>query len=206
MLAGALGSPDALARAHVLAWLWNDAADVRAAARHDLVDLAPASVADAAALEMLRDLGPAAEVLRAAAELELPLLAALEPIPIDVAAWGPALAEVAPAAPELNRLQLALARALPRRGRVYNARIMVGVPGVAGGELAHLCWQAAHEATVAEVERSRAVPSATLERTAIGLLRSRAGRAGLEDAHGRWLATLDLASLGAIPDVDDATE
>ena len=44
---------------------------------------------------------------------------------------------------------------------------------------------------------------APLERRALGLLRSRARRAGLVEAHARWLAHLDLRAIGAIPDVDD---
>jgi hypothetical protein len=152
--------------------------------------------------------------LRAAAELELPRLEALEAAPTAAAgrALADALAETARAAPWLPRVELARVRALPRRGRVHDALIFVGAPGVAGAELEHVAWQAAHEATVVEVERSPrglAGPSATfeaVERTALGLLRSRARRAGLADAHARWLATLDLAALGAIPDVADGAE
>lgn len=208
VIGGALATHDALARAQVLAWLWTDGASVRAATRSDLAELTPADVADETALRTLRELGPAAEVLRAAVELELPLLAALEPVALDAEACSTAFALVAPAAPQLPRCQVSLARPLPRRGRVHRAHIIVGAPGIAGAELDHVAWQAAHEATVLEVARSSRAPALfeDLERTALGLLRSRARRGGLEDAHRRWLATLDLASLGAIPDIRDGTE
>ena len=206
VIASALASHDALARAQVLAWLWTDAAGARAATLRDLTQLTDADVADAAALKTLRELGPAAEVLRAAAELELPLLATLDPFPIEDDAFSTALASVARAAPELVRCRVSLARPLPRRGRVHDASIVVGAPGVAGAEIAHVAWQAAHEATVGEVARSGRATFEDVERSALGLLRSRARRVGLEDAHGRWLTTLDLASLGPIPDVGDGAE
>jgi hypothetical protein len=208
VIASALASHDALARAQALASLWTDAAAVRAATRCDLAELADADVADSAALRTLRTLGPAAEVLRAAAELELPLFTELEPVAIDLEAWALSLASVTRAAPQITRCRVALVRPLPRRGRVYDALIMVGAPGVAGAELAHVTWQAGHEATVREVARGRAPARSfeDVERRALGLLRSRARRVGLEDAHDRWFATLDLASLGPIPDVDDGAQ
>lgn len=206
VLASALATHDALAAANLLAWLWKDGAAVRAATDRELASLGAADVADPAALMALCALGPAAELLRAAAELELPRLATLEPLAIDGGAWARARQDVTRAAPELARCRIALARPLVRRGRVHDACIFIGAPGVAGAELDHLAWQAAHEATIGELLRaggSSARSFADLERAALGLLRARARRAGRVEGHGRWLATLDLRALGPIPDVDD---
>jgi hypothetical protein len=207
ILERALARHDALARAQLLAWLWRDEAHVRDAAARELRDLRDADVADPAALGLLQGLGAPVEILRAAAELELPHLAKLDAARAATAAPAAsaltaALAETARAAPWLLRMELATVRALPRRGRVHNALMFVGAPGVAGAELDHVAWQSAHEATVVEVERSPrglagpSPPFEVVERTALGLLRSRARRAGLADAHARWLATLDLSALG----------
>jgi hypothetical protein len=214
VLAATLASHDALARAQLLAWLWREESHVREAAVCELRELRDVDVADPAALVRVQGLGAPVEVLRAAAELELPRLKALDAAPVErgARALTDALAEIARAAPWLLRMELATVRALPRRGRVHHASIFVGAPGVAGAELHHVAWQAAHEATVSEVERSPrglAGPPPTfeaVERAALGLLRSRARRAGLADTHARWLSTLDLGALGPIPDVEDGAE
>jgi hypothetical protein len=212
VLAAALSTHERLATVQALAWTFGDETQVEAARARELGELGAADVADATALATARSVGPAAEILRAAAELELPLLTAMRASCIDAVALDIELAEVSAAAPELARVTVALARPLPRRGRAWRGSIYVGTPGVAGAELAHVAWQAAHEATVLEVERSatwlarQASSYAAVERTALGLLRSRARRVGLADAHGRWLTTLDLRALGPIPDVDDGTE
>ncbi|MDB4934204.1 MAG: hypothetical protein JWP87_1176 [Labilithrix sp.] len=212
MLSAALATHERLAAAHALAWVFDTEEQVAAARTRELADLGEADVADAAALATARSVGPAAEVLRAAAELELPLLAGMRASCIDAVALDIELAEVSAAAPELARVSVGLARPLPRRGRAWRGSILVGTPGVAGADVAHVAWQAAHEATVLEVERSaawlarQASSYEAVERTALGLLRSRARRVGLGDTHGRWLATLDLGALGSIPDVDDGTE
>jgi len=153
-------------------------------------------------------LGPAAELLRAAAELELPLVESLPPIS-TVPALATALSSILAASPSLASCAVALTRPLPRRGRLHGTNISVGAPGVAGATTDLVAWQAAHEATVLEVQRAThaaALPYADLERRAIALLRVRARRAALGDAHARWLATLDLSALGPIPDVVDGSE
>jgi hypothetical protein len=197
VLAAALASHERLARAQLLAWLWRDETEAGAATASDLRDLDASDVADPAALEVVQALGAPAEVLRASAELELPGLRALGPVDAGPA-LDEALAAVAAAAPWLDRMEIAMVRALPRRGRARSPSILVGAPGTAGAELAHAAWQAAHEATVVEVERSLSQDARTfeaVERAALGLLRERAARAGLAGPHGRWLATLDLTAL-----------
>jgi hypothetical protein len=212
VLAAALSTHERLAAVQALAWTFSDDTQVLAAAARELGELGASEIADATALATARAAGAAAEVLRAAAELELPLLASLRASCIDAVAFDIELAEVSAAAPELARSSVALARPLPRRGRAWRGSIFVGTPGVAGADVAHVAWQAAHKATVLEVERSatwlarQASSFEAVERTALALLRSRARRVGLGDAHGRWLATLDLGALGPIPDVDDCTE
>src|SRR5581483_7174316 len=126
---------------------------------------------------------PAVEVLRAAAELELPLLARLPPIAADLAALGRALDEVAAAAPLLPRCRVGVARALGRRGRVMGREIWVGA-----APIEHAAWQAAHEATVAEVAAHAAQDHDAVELAALALLAHRARASGLEAAHRAWLA------------------
>lgn len=192
VLAKALATHDLLARAQALAWVFPSADAARAATARDLVDLersAPLDVALSAAAGV--------EVLRAAAELEL---SAIEMLPRPPAADDAMLRDVARAAPNLARCEVTFARPLPFRGRAFGTSIVVGLPGVAGAETDFVAWQAAHEATVLEVGYGE---FADVERRALGLLRARARRAGLEDAHARWLSGIDLSALGPIPDVAD---
>lgn len=222
VLRRAASDHDVVARAQALAWVFDDESAVRAASDHDLASLDPASagVKSAAALSVAKSAGPFAEVLRAAAELEMPLLRAAPWPAIDDDAIARALAEVAPCSPRLARdaTQVFLARPLGVRGRIFHDAIFVGVPGVACPDAEHIAWQAAHEATVAEViadaagsgsarhdedEAGKSMSFVVTERRAIGLLRSRAGRSGLGAAHARWLSRFDLSGLGAVPDVED---
>lgn len=197
-----LGGELAFASAQAIAWVFHSAKAVRAATDHELRD---AIVDDERARAIAIGAGPTAEVLRAAAELELSRLEALGPIAWDRAELEAALARVSPAAPHLARCRVEVTPALALRGRVLHDHVYVGVPGIAGADAEHVAWQAAHEATVTSLTTE--APSSTdhLERRALGLLRSRARRAGLGAAHARWLSHLDLRAIGPIPDVDDAT-
>ena len=205
LLSTLLTTHELLSSAHALAWRWT-AAEARAHAGSDLSSLSPSPVPGPRSPVP----GPlvALEILRASAELELPRLESLPPIS-PAPSLAPALALLLPVAPALASCPIALTRPLPRRGRLHNATIHVGAPGTAGADIDHVAWQAAHEATVHEVlAATRAAPlgHADLERRALGLLRGRARRHGLDAAHARWLASLDLRALGAIPDVDDGPE
>ena len=144
---------------------------------------------------------PFAGVLRSAAELEVPLLAKTPRGACSVDALG-ALGAATIVAPELVQYEVLLCRALPFRGRVLDGQIVIGAPPVAGATAAHIGWQAAHEAIVASLTGEHA----EVERRAIVRLRSRARAAGLGREHGRWLATLDLRTLGPIPDIDDGAD
>jgi hypothetical protein len=198
VLATTLASHEHLARAQALAWAFPSADAARAVAARDLDALEKND-----ALSLALSAGPGAEVLRAAAELELDAIEALGAPPDDRAAIARALAAVAAAAPYLARCDVRLARPLPVRGRAFGRAIVVGFPRIAGAEADFVAWQAAHEATVLEIG-----PGAfeDVERRAIATLRSRARRAGLGDAHARWLAGIDLSALGPIPDVDDVAD
>ena len=203
-LARVAGAHDVLARAHGVVWLFDGADDARAVAGKDLADLRDDEVRRPTALRLAREVALVSEILRAAAELELPVLARA-PIPdARDEALERELARVRAAAPALDAFAIALAPPLGLRGRVLEDEIVVGRPGFAGADAEHVAWQAAHEATVAEIV-ARGDPSRhdDVERAAIALLRSRARASGLAVEHARWLSRMDLSALGAIPDVPD---
>lgn len=207
LLASAAGTHEALARVHAVIWLFDGEEDASAVREHDLADLDPPEVRSPPALRLAREAGDAAEILRAAAELELPLVAGLPPLDATDDALARALDVTLAAAPGLARFDIRLARPLGLRGRLFGRSILVGAPGHAGADAAHVAWQAAHEATVAEiVMRGDAKDHDDIERGAIALLRTRARAAGLGDDHARWLARLDLSALGPIADVAHGTE
>lgn len=192
MLGHLLGTHDVLAAAQCLAWLFRSPARAEAAAGRDLADLAPEDVDAPALLPGVRKTGAAAEILRATAELEAPLLAALPRPAIDLGALGDALARVTGAAPHLAACTVGVLRPLGRRGRVLGREIWVGATSID-----HLAWQAAHEATVAEVaaamrSRGETPTHARMEREAIALLEERARAAGLTAPHRAWLGHLVL--------------
>lgn len=171
---------DALARVQLVAWLFRSPARARAAAAWDLADL-PESAVDAPRLLPLVAGDPAAEILRAAAELELPLLDALPPLAIDRGALAEAVAALVPVAPRLARSRVGVARALGRRGRVIDDEIWVG-----DAPIAHAAWQAAHEATVAEVAAEGVRGHAAVEGEAVERLSRRAGEVGMTAARAGW--------------------
>lgn len=202
LLARAAPTHESLAELQLLAWLFRDAARASACADRTLAELSGADVDDAGILAALRD-RPAAEILRAAAELELD---AFESLP-HVARDAVDLEHVSRAAPWLERFSIAHLRPLRIRGRVRGELIFVGVPSP---ELEvtseHVAWQAAHEATVAEVHRrgrsaGLKVAHDPLEHTALVLLHERARAIGEGDAHARWIGhfanvpTLDREAL-----------
>jgi hypothetical protein len=181
----------ALARVQALAWLFDSVDRVNAIVDRPLDDLTPEEV-DAPRLLGILKHDPAAEVLRAAAELELPLLDRLPPVAIDRVALAEEVARVAPAAPFLAACEVTIVRSLGHRGRVIDRAIAVG-----DAPLPHAAWQAAHEATVAEIldAPGPAPDHDVLERGALRLLARRARDAGLADAHRTWLDPLGPATV-----------
>jgi hypothetical protein len=173
-----------------LAWLFEDVAQVRAVEGRTLAELAPEEVADPRLLPMLtaKPIVAVVEILRAAAELEIEIVQALPPVEPEPVTFD---LEVAPA---LALAQVEHVRALRMRGRVVDDRIWVGEPCRRDGpSAAHVAWQAAHEATVAEISRlARAHGLAhdhdALEHAALVAMATRAVRAGRGEAHAEWCA------------------
>ena len=209
MLARSLVDHERFAAAHGIAFVWSWLPKARAAFARDLEELGQDDVDDVRALALAQRAGPAGEVLRAATELELRHVARLSPIDdAAVADLRAAIEAVEIAAPPATPIDVSLVRPLARRGRAFSGTIYTGVPGIAGAEAEHLAWQVLHEACVMDAQRvlGPRVGFVDVERHALGALRSRARAAGLADAHGRWLATLDLSGLGSIPDVENGPE
>jgi hypothetical protein len=169
--------------------LFHDAARASACADRTLADLTSSDVDDPAILGVLKS-RPAAEILRAAAELEADAFVDLP----TVSAVRFDLGNTARAAPWLDRFSITHLRPLRIRGRVRGHHIFVGVPSPDLEVTSeHVAWQAAHEATVAEVHRrARAarldVAHDPLEHAALVLLHERAHAIGEGAAHARWIA------------------
>jgi hypothetical protein len=196
LLGQALPSFDALARVQALAWLFRSEARVRSACGRDLAALAPEDV-DAPALLPALAGDPAAEILRAAAELEMPLLPRLPPLAMDLGELGRALDVAALAAPLLRACRVFVVRALGLRGRVMGREVWIG-----DAPPEHAAWQAAHEATVAEIGKGE---HAAVEGAALVLLARRAGEAGLGEAHARWLSHLGEEMVASVAEARRAS-
>jgi hypothetical protein len=179
-----------------LAWLFTSVEEDERVRERELGSLEARDVADERLLAMLRALGPAVEVLRCAAELEAEAHARLPAIELDPALLEAALDRVGRAAPALAGYRIGIVRSLGLRGRVRNSEIWLGAPGSeAGPELSHAAWQAAHEATVAELSRTLGPPlhdDRPLESAALVLLAERAAIAGLAGEHAAWFSHFRL--------------
>lgn len=205
LLGRLLPTHQSLARAQLLAWLFDTIEQVRAASALELSELGPEQVAEPRTLELLIDAGPAIEVLRCAAELELEVLEGLAACEVDEAALEAALREVTPVAPFLTACQIMALRPLRLRGRIRGREIWLGAAGsTLGPDLHHAVWQACHEATVGELSQSdRRLPQPlgerAVERVAVVLLGQRAQAAGRSDEHARWLAHFGPDAPSAAP-------
>jgi hypothetical protein len=200
---------EGLARLQALAWLFDDLERASAVALRDLGELGAQDVADAALLAALSKPDARLELLRCAVELERPAFEALPPSATEHAELVEHLESVLPAAPELRECRVAVVRALGLRGRVRGREIWVGARYDQGGASPeHAAWQAAHEATVREVERQPESfgpgSERAIEAIALVLLGERALRSGLSVEHARWFGhfggragTLDVARLPA---------
>lgn len=181
----ALLAPDhgELARLQLLAWL---GATPPATELDALLDR---EVARPRLLPVLRERREAVEILRCAVELERPFHARLPPPYVDASEVESALARVTAAAPRLAECDVRLVRALRLRGRIFDREIWVGVPDrVLGPSVEHVSWQAAHEATVAEVSNRGGLGERDVEHAAVVLLAARARRRELSEEHGAWLS------------------
>ena len=193
MLAQMLSTHQALSQVQLLGWLFDQVEQATVVATQDLAVLGPAEVSRPQLLPHLVELGPAPELLRCAAALEAEAWATLPALASDDAAVRAALEQASAAAPSLVDHGVLRLRALRLRGRLFDDEIWVGSAEL-GVDEEHVAWQAAHEATVADVSRLARSDHAerAIEHVAVVLLAERAHRAGLGDNHQRWLAHLDL--------------
>ncbi len=179
-----------LARVGLVAWLFDTVERARSVATRELETLEPSDVDHPEILPALRRAPAQVELLRCAAELERPFFDKLPGVAFDEAELARALRRVTAAAPELARADVRVVRSLRLRGRVRGVEIWVGAPEPALG-LAHphVAWQAAHEASVAEVARQAPeLEEREVEHVAVVLLAERAARAEMAAEHGRWLS------------------
>ncbi len=180
----------ALSRAQLVTRLFDSTATALARATTDLDDLtAPASLRLA-----LRPIATGVELLRCAALLEAPVVDALPSITLDETQLRTALASVLASSPTLHHFTIVPIVALRLRGRLMGQEIWTGLPC---NELAlsptHVAWQAAHEATVAEVSAASRGAEASLEERgiehiALVLMTERAAESKASGPHGTWQA------------------
>lgn len=189
-LAHTLTSHEASVRVQWLAWLFRDVDRAARAYDRPLAELTDADVDRPRLLAGLR-VDPLAEALFCTVALEAEAHARLPQQPIDPG-LDAALASRCLVAPELSRFDVGVVRSLVRRGRVFDGEIWVGAPGDVAPWVDRelVAWQAAHEATVAELAPAK-LPFEELEHAAVVLLEERAVAAGQGASHARWLGTLD---------------
>jgi len=187
-----LTTHESLAQAQLLAWLFHSIERARRCEERDLAELGKDDVDRPDLLPPLVRIGAGVEILRAAAELEAPVHARLPPPKLDLHLLTLALAEATEVAPNLAQCRVGVSPALRLRGRVLGREIWVGLAGYD-----HMAWQAAHEATVAEVVEERKASGLpfgydVIEREAIGRLTERAAKVGRSADHRRWLSCFRL--------------
>ena len=189
-----------LARVQALALLFRDLGSPEALGARPLAALRPAEVLSSRALGALARDPDGAELLWTSALLELP---AYRQLPVGCFARQPlarALARVAIAAPHLKACEIRHARALGKRGRVVDEVVWLGLPV----DPEHCAWQAAHEATVAEVSASAGSQEPLTERdveaVAVVLLAERSRRFGLASAHARFCETWGILPMHTRPE------
>jgi hypothetical protein len=188
-LAALAPSHASLARAQLVAWLFDSVERAHLAAQRGLFAVGAADVDAPELLPTLEGAADAAEALLIAAVLEAPELVRLPAPRVDFDAVERALSAQVAVAPGLADCRVALVRSLRLRGRVRGASIWVGMPEAGGApSVEHVAWQATHEAVVREVGLAGDAPERRVEQMAVVLLSERARRAGLSDAHARWLA------------------
>jgi hypothetical protein len=182
-LATLLPDHDGLVRAQMLAWLFRDLERARTCFDRSLEELRDADVDDASIFRFVSKYQPA-ELLWCAIGLEDEHRAKLPPI--SIFGIAEAMAAMRDVAPSMDTFDIGVVRSLRLRGRVRGKEIWIGE-----APLDHTTWQAAHEATVAEVSDPK-LSFVETERRAIALLTERAAKAGRADAHAKWLASVRL--------------
>ncbi|HET9956086.1 MAG TPA: hypothetical protein VFQ61_16380 [Polyangiaceae bacterium] len=179
------------ARIQNLAWLFATPEQAQKVAAVDITALTPTQVEDPSALAALcapawQGLKNTIELLRCAITLESAVFQRLPSWNWSRDALRDWLRRVRSAAPSLDQFRISTLRSLGWRGRVRGREIWIGEPFESGPSVAHLAFQAAHEASVAELndldcsERER-------ESAALVLFAQRARAAGLAQEHAKWL-------------------
>lgn len=192
-----------------LAALFEDSGEAERFALVELADFPGQGVRsyDHAVWRQLLARRPAVEVLRLACEVERMHLEQISP-PSPDPALARYLAELTCVAPALERLRVRELRPLWRRGRLMREQVWVGSATRGEGPgLAHVAWQACHEATLSEVSRrwrSQAAYDVGLELATIVVLKERAYRAGRAEEHRRWFTTLGGELPGGIDELRHA--
>ena len=191
-LARTLTSHEAAVRVQWLAWLFRDLERAALAFDRPLSELADTDVDRPRLLPALHA-DPLSETLFCTVALEAEWHARLPPTVIDEGLED-ALVSRERVAPALARFDVGVVRSLVRRGRVVEDEIWIGAPGDVAPWVDRelVAWQAAHEATVAELAPAK-LPFEELEHAALVLLEERARAAGQGASHARWLATLDTS-------------
>jgi hypothetical protein len=203
VLARGANDHETLARVQLLAWLFDG--ESRAPADRTLAELTDVDDRSALATLTRPELVALSEVLRAAAELEAEVYDALPRQRRARSELDRSLAEVSEAAPFLRECTVECVRPLRLRGRVRGRQIWVGEPSDdVGPTVEHAAFQAAHEATVAELSalaRAHGVPHSHdgLEHASLVLFAERASSVGLAARHARW-----LSHLARLPELDRA--
>jgi len=174
---------EALAEAQLLAWLFDDLDRASRVAATDLADLRAEDVDRPRLLAVLLRQLAGVELLRCACELERPFFMLLPPTDVAWDALERELGRAVEIAPALATTTVSVVPSLGLRGRVFGDEIWIG-PSVEHG-----VWQAAHEATVLELNRGcRGASEREIEFMSIVLLALRAKRAGRDVAHAQWLS------------------
>jgi hypothetical protein len=215
-LGALLRGHDDLARVQLLAWLYHEPSRALADTAIDVGALEATSVARPALLPPLAALGDAVELLRCAVALEAEHHARLPPTrfeaaPREAELLDSALTAAQAWAPRLADCVVIPARALCRRGRLFEREIWIGVPDAAPGPtLDHALWQACHEASLLELLEHAAAwgadapPERSAEQAALVLLGERAAQHGQQAAHRRWLSHFGRARPALRRDALDA--
>lgn len=205
-LSALLSDHEKLARVQVLAWLYET---VEASGATEALEFSRVTEADGArepALQYLRE-APSVELelLRCAVALErehwerLPHVCSGRVVsPGALQEQEARISALEAVAPYLCQVQVQGIFPLSYRGRAFADSVLVGVPGRGAGmpSLQHVGLQAAHEATVLEVQQRVALPFLELERAALTLLKTRVRGSQFEDEHSNWLQRLDLGPFG----------
>ncbi len=197
-LASSVRSHEAWVLLQHVAWLFDGLATAQVTALIDLAALAGAAGVRMASLRALGPVLPAAELLRASALLEALVHASLPAPAWDRAALAAELARACAIAPRLATSSVHVVPALTFHGRVFGGTVWIGAPVERFRvSVAHAALQAAHEATVLEVNEAAAGGGMPLaeragEAVAVVVLAERAAAQGRSGEHAVWAARFGL--------------